>query len=55
MRRTKAEAAETREAILVAAEQVFLERGVKQYTIMEIACHACVTLGEIYFHFRDKL
>lgn len=55
MRRTKAEAAETREAILVAAEQVFLERGVNQSTLMEIACHAGVTRGAIYFHFHDKL
>lgn len=54
MRRTKAEAAETREAILVAAEQVFLERGVTQSTLMEIACHAGVTRGAIYFHFHDK-
>ncbi|MFD1197879.1 TetR family transcriptional regulator [Brucella gallinifaecis] len=55
MRRTKAEAAATRDAILTAAEQVFLERGVKQSTLMEIACHAGVTRGAIYFHFRDKL
>ncbi|MBC2884405.1 TetR family transcriptional regulator [Ochrobactrum sp. CM-21-5] len=55
MRRTKAEAAETREAILIAAEQVFLERGVNQSTLMEIACHAGVTRGAIYFHFQDKI
>ncbi|APY13540.1 TetR family transcriptional regulator [Brucella sp. 10RB9214] len=55
MRRTKAEAAETREAILLAAEQVFLERGVNQSTLTEIACYAGVTRGAIYFHFEDKL
>lgn len=55
MRRTKAEAAETREAILVAAEQVFLERGVNQSTLSQIACHAGVTRGAVYFHFNDKL
>ncbi|MBB5702369.1 TetR/AcrR family acrAB operon transcriptional repressor/TetR/AcrR family transcriptional repressor of mexAB-oprM operon [Ochrobactrum daejeonense] len=54
MRRTKAEAAETREAILIAAEQVFLERGVSQSTLAQIACHAGVTRGAIYFHFHDK-
>lgn len=54
MRRTKAEAAETREAILVAAEEVFLRRGVNQSTMMEIARHAGVTRGAIYFHFHDK-
>jgi len=55
MRRTKAEAAETRDAILTAAEQVFLERGLTQSTLMQIACHAGVTRGAIYFHFHDKL
>ncbi|WP_404781617.1 MULTISPECIES: TetR family transcriptional regulator [unclassified Brucella] len=55
MRRTKAEATETREAILLAAEQVFLERGVNQSTLTEIACYAGVTRGAIYFHFEDKL
>lgn len=55
MRRTKAEAAETRDAILTAAEQVFLERGVTQSTLMEIASQAGVTRGAIYFHFHDKL
>ena len=55
MRRTKAEAAETRDAILTAAEHVFLERGVTQSTLMEIASHAGVTRGAIYFHFHDKL
>ncbi|MBN9044560.1 MAG: TetR family transcriptional regulator [Rhizobiales bacterium] len=54
MRRTKAEAAETREGILVAAEQVFLERGVNQATLTEIATQAGVTRGAIYFHFHDK-
>lgn len=55
MRRTKAEAAETRDAILTAAEHVFLERGLTQSTLMEIAGHAGVTRGAIYFHFHDKL
>ncbi|MCL7997740.1 TetR family transcriptional regulator [Brucella sp. 21LCYQ03] len=55
MRRTKAEAAETRDAILAAAEQVFLERGLTQSTLMQIAFQAGVTRGAIYFHFQDKL
>ncbi len=55
MRRTKAEAAETRDAILTAAEHVFLDRGLTQSTLMQIACHAGVTRGAIYFHFQDKL
>ncbi|MCX2695734.1 TetR family transcriptional regulator [Ochrobactrum chromiisoli] len=55
MRRTKAEAAETREAILAAAEHVFLERGLTQSTLSQIASQAGVTRGAIYFHFHDKL
>lgn len=55
MRRTKAEAAETRDAILAAAEHVFLEHGLTQSTLTQIACHAGVTRGAIYFHFHDKL
>lgn len=55
MRRTKAEAAGTRETILSAAEHVFLQRGVNQSTLKEIASHAGVTRGAIYFHFRDKI
>ncbi|QND54714.1 TetR family transcriptional regulator (plasmid) [Phyllobacterium sp. 628] len=55
MRRTKAEAGETREAILDSAETVFLEHGVNQSTLNQIAEHAGVTRGAIYFHFKDKL
>lgn len=55
MRRTKAEALETREAILDAAENVFYEFGVNQSTLTQIARHAGVTRGAIYFHFRDKV
>jgi TetR/AcrR family transcriptional regulator, acrAB operon repressor len=54
MRRTKAEAEETREAILDAAEHVFLQNGVNQSTLMQIAESAGVTRGAIYFHFHDK-
>jgi len=55
MRRTKAEAEQTREAILTAAVEVFLERGVTRATLDEIARAARVTRGAIYWHFRDKL
>lgn len=50
---TKAEASETQEAILVAADR-FLERGVAQSTLMLIACHAGVTRGAL-FHFRKVI
>jgi len=55
MRRTKAEAGATREAILDSAETVFLEHGVNRSTLNQIAEHAGVTRGAIYFHFKDKI
>lgn len=55
MRRTKAEAEQTREALLAAAVEVFLERGVTRATLDEIARAARVTRGAVYWHFRDKL
>lgn len=54
MRRTKAEAAETRAAILVAAEQVFFDKGFAASTLDEVAKEACVTRGAIYWHFASK-
>ncbi|MFW6380360.1 MAG: TetR family transcriptional regulator [Halorhodospira sp.] len=53
-RRTKAEAAATREALLDAAEEVFLEKGVARTSLDQIARHAGVTRGAIYWHFRNK-
>jgi AcrR family transcriptional regulator len=55
MRRTKAEAQQTREALITAAIEVFLERGVARATLEEIAHAAGVTRGAVYWHFRDKL
>ena len=55
MRRTKAEAEKTREVIITASIEVFLERGVTRATLDEIARAAGVTRGAIYWHFRDKL
>lgn len=54
-RHTKAQAEQTREAILDAAEKVFYERGVARSTLEEVARVAGVTRGAIYWHFRDKL
>ncbi len=54
VRRTRAEAEETRVTILDAAEQEFLERGVSRTTLDHIARRAGVTRGAIYWHFRDK-
>ena len=55
MRRTKAEAEQTREAVLKAAITVFLKRGIAHASLEEIARAAGVTRGAIYWHFRDKL
>ncbi len=54
MRRTKAEAMETRCAILDAAEAMFFENGVSRTTLAMIASAAQVTRGAIYFHFANK-
>ncbi|MCE0733683.1 TetR family transcriptional regulator [Halomonas sp. G15] len=53
-RRTKAEAAATREALLDAAEEVFLEKGVARTSLEQIARHAGMTRGAVYWHFRNK-
>lgn len=54
VRRTKAEAQRTRESILDAAEDAFLERGVARASLAQIAARAHVTRGAIYWHFADK-
>jgi AcrR family transcriptional regulator len=54
MRRTKAEAQETRTAILEAALRVFFARGVSRATLEEVAQAAGVTRGAVYWHFRNK-
>ncbi|WP_416140059.1 TetR family transcriptional regulator [Halomonas sp. HK25] len=53
-RKTKAEAAATREALLDAAEEVFLEKGVARTSLEQIARHAGMTRGAVYWHFRNK-
>ena len=55
MRRTKAEAEQTRENILEAAIDVFFENGVSHSTLEQIATRAGVTRGAIYWHFKDKV
>ncbi|WP_454853001.1 TetR family transcriptional regulator [Rhizobium binxianense] len=54
MRRTKAEAEETRQAIIAAAERVFFEKGVSNSTMDDVAAAAGVTRGAIYWHFTSK-
>ena len=54
-RQTKEEAERTREAVLDAAEYVFLERGVARATLDDVARAAGFTRGAVHWHFRDKL
>lgn len=53
-RKIKAEAAATREALLDAAEEVFLEKGVARTSLEQIARHAGMTRGAVYWHFKNK-
>ncbi len=54
MRRTKQDAHKTRAAILESAETLFLEKGVAHTSLEQIARHAGVTRGAIYWHFKNK-
>ncbi len=54
MRRTKEDAAKTRQEILQAAEALFLERGYENVTLEHIAASAGITRGAIHWHFKNK-
>ena len=54
-RKTKAEAAETRQQIILAAIDAFYENGVSKTSLDEIARRASVTRGAVYWHFSNKL
>lgn len=53
-RRTKEEAEQTRQAILLAALDLFCEKGYSKTTFDEIAKHINFTKGAVYWHFRNK-
>lgn len=53
--KTRAEADATREGLLDAAEEAFLERGVAYTSLEEVANRAGMTRGAIYWHFHNKL
>lgn len=53
-RRTKQEALETRAQIIDAAELCFFQKGVSHTSLADIAKHAGVTRGAIYWHFENK-
>jgi TetR/AcrR family acrAB operon transcriptional repressor len=54
VRRTKSEAAITRQKLLDAAADVFREHGVAHSSLAEVAAAAGLTRGAVYWHFRDK-
>lgn len=54
MRRTKEEAAETRQALLDAALRVFSRQGYAATRLEDVAQEAGVTRGAIYWHFKSK-
>jgi AcrR family transcriptional regulator len=54
MRRTKEDAAQTREKIFRAGIKVFAEKGYAGGTMADIARDAGVTRGAIYWHFQNK-
>lgn len=54
MRRSKADAEQTRTSILDAAERLFCENGITATPLERIARQAGVTRGALYWHFTDK-
>lgn len=54
MRRTKADAGETRQSIIDAAERLFFANGVAVTSLEQIAAEAGVTRGAIYWYFANK-
>jgi TetR/AcrR family acrAB operon transcriptional repressor len=54
MRRTKQEAAVTRESLLKASLTVFSQKGYASATLEDVARQAGVTRGAIYWHFGSK-
>lgn len=53
-RKTKEDAALTRQRIIDAAREVFATRGVSHSTLEHIAAQAEVTRGAVYWHFKNK-
>jgi len=54
VRKTKEDAQLTRQRIIDAAREVFLQRGVSKTSLEHIASQADVTRGAVYWHFKDK-
>lgn len=54
-RKTKEEAQKTKKAILDAAVAIFVEKGVANASLEEIAQAAGVSRGAVYWHFQNKM
>ena len=54
MRRTKAEADKTRQALINSAWRIFSQKGYAETRLSDIAKDAGVTRGAIYWHFGNK-
>ncbi len=54
VRKTKEDAEITRQRIINAAREVFLAKGVSRTSLEQIATHAGVTRGAVYWHFANK-
>lgn len=54
MKRTKEEAARTRQLVMNAAIEVFARKGFAHTTLAEVAKAAGMTRGAIYWHFNNK-
>jgi TetR/AcrR family transcriptional regulator, acrAB operon repressor len=54
VRKTKEDASITRQRIINAAREVFLENGVSRTSLEKIARHADLTRGAVYWHFTNK-
>lgn len=54
-RKTKEESQKTRDGILDAAERVFLEKGVGNTAMADLADAAGVSRGAVYGHYKNKI
>lgn len=54
VRKTKEDAEITRQRIINAAREVFLNKGVSRTSLEHVASHAGVTRGAVYWHFKNK-
>ncbi|WP_409524228.1 TetR family transcriptional regulator [Nitrincola sp. MINF-07-Sa-05] len=54
VRKTKAEAEQTRQQLLEVSMRIFSEKGLANTSLKEIAAEAGVTHGALYWHFKNR-